>query len=336
MKKTLSLLTIVLLSFVLVMPANAAVKKIAQTGLQFLKIDMSARSAGMGGAFVMVGDDANAMFYNPAGIAKHKSGVDAFATYTQWFAEIKYTAAGLIYGLGELGTVGVNFVTADYGDIQGTRVAPGEMGYVDTDLLDVGAYALGVSYSRQLTDKFYMGGQIRYAAQHLGESLLPVVGGEEGETETVDNKVGGLAYEVGTIFYPGLFNSLRVGMSIKNFSPQFKYQEEAFQLPLTFVMGFALDAFEVLGMGGSNSLLVAVDALHPRDYTERIHLGAEFGFMNMAFLRAGYKFNYDIESFSLGGGLKLALGGFALKVDAAYSDADVFGSVMRFTVGASF
>jgi len=79
-----------------------------------------------------------------------------------------------------------------------------------------------------------------------------------------------------------------------------------------------------------------MDYLHPRDYTERIHMGAEFMFMDMVALRAGYKTNYDIESLSLGGGVKLALGGFALKVDAAYSLMEDFDDVMRFTVGASF
>jgi len=331
MKKIISYTAIVMFSLVLITPAHA-IKKTAQTGFQFLKADMSTRSAGMGSAFVMVGNDATAMFNNPAGIAYVKSGFDAFVTNVAWIADISYNAGGLAVGLGELGTVGLNLIYVDYGTIIGTKVAATEQGYDETGELDASALSVGAVYARQLTDKFIVGGQLRYASEHLGSSIVPT---EEG-TEEIENEVSGVAYEVGTIFYPGLFNSFRVGMSIKNFSPQFKYQEEAFQLPLTFVMGAAVDAFEVLGMGGGNSLLVAVDALHPRDYTERIHLGAEFGFLDMAFLRAGYKTNYDVESFSLGGGLKLALGGFALKIDGAYSDADVFGSVMRFTIGASF
>ena len=333
MKKIISYVAIVMLSLVFIAPAHAVIKKTAQTGLQFLKADMSARSAGMGGAFVMAGNDATAMFYNPAGIAYVQSGGDAFATMTQWIAGINYSAAGLVYSLGQLGTVGVNVISADYGDdIIGTVVTAD--GYRETGPLDVSALSVGAVYARRLTDKFILGGQVRYANQHLGSSIIPTA--TAGVTEEIENEVSGIAYEVGTIFYPGLFNSLRLGMSVKNFSPQFKYQDEAFQLPLTFVRGFAVDVFEVLGMGGSNSWLVALDAIHPRDYTERIHLGAEFMFMNMVALRAGYKFNYDIESFSLGGGLKLALGGFALKIDAAYSDADIFDSVMRFTIGASF
>ena len=333
MKKILSFSSVVLLSLMLATPAQGVIKKTAQTGLQFLKLDMSARSAGMGGAFVMAGNDATAMFYNPAGIANVKSGFDAFATMTQWIADISYSAGGLAYSLGNLGTVGVNFISADYGTIIGTVVSDVEAGFEETGNLDVGALSVGAVYARQLTDKFTVGGQVRYAYQHLGSSTIPTA--VAGETEEVENEVTGLAYEIGTIFYPGLFSSLRMGMSIKNFSPQFKYQEEAFQLPLTFVMGVAVDAFEILGMGGSNSLLLALDAIHPRDYTERIHVGAEFGFMNMAFIRAGYKFNYDIESLSLGGGINYSLGGIGLKIDAAYSLMEDFNDVLRFTVGAS-
>ncbi len=339
MKKIISYTVIVMFSLVLITPAHAVIKKTAQTGLQFLKADMSTRSAGMGSASVMVGNDATAMFNNPAGIAYVKSGFDAFVTNAAWIADISYNAGGLAVGLGELGTVGLNFIIVDYGDIIGTRLpystdteAEITAGFVETGMLDASALSVGAVYARQLTDKFIVGAQLRYASEHLGSSIVPT---EEG-SEEIENEVSGVSYEVGTIFYPGLFNSFRVGMSIKNFSPQFKYQEEAFQLPLTFVMGAAVDVFEVLGMAGSNSLLLAFDALHPRDYTERIHLGAEFTFMDMVSLRSGYKFNYDEESFSVGGGIKLSLAGFALKVDYAYSDFGVFDSVNRFTIGASF
>jgi len=335
MRKIISFTTIVALAFVLVTPANAVIKKVAQTGLQFLKIDMSARSAAMGGAFIMVGDDANAMFYNSAGIAKVQSGVDAFATQTQWIADISYSAAGLVYSLGNLGSVGVNVISANYGDIVGTKVAP--EGYVKTGDLNVGALSVGAVYARQFTNKFALGGQVRYAYQHLGNSDIPIIAGEAA-VETVENEVSGLAFEVGTMFYPGLINSLRLGMSIKNFSPQFKYQEEAFQLPLTFTIGVAVDVLDILGAGGGiHSLLVAIDALHPRDYTERIHLGAEYWFMNTLALRGGYKTNYDEEDLCLGFGLKREImGGVALKIDYAYTSFGRFKNVNRFTLGVSF
>lgn len=326
MKRFTLFLIIILLSVFFVMPAHATIKKVAQTGLQFLKIDVGARAAAMGGTFVMVGDDANAMFYNPAGIAMMSANLDFFAGRTEWIADIKYNAAGLVKNLGNWGNVGVSFISSDYGDIIGTRVT--EAGFEETGNVDVSAGAVGLAYARQLTNKFTLGGQIKYAYEHLGDNLLST-------GETVENKVSGLAYDVGTIFYPG-FKSLRVGMSIRNFSPQFSYEEEAFELPLTFRIGAAMDIFDLVRGPANSSFLLAVDALHPRDYTERIHIGGEFLFADMVALRAGYKINYDEEDFSLGLGIKYNIGGIGLKVDYAYTNLGIFDAVNRFSVGFSF
>jgi len=328
MKKLTLLLAFVCLYTVFPESSHAAVKKLAQTGLQFLKVDVGARAAAMGGAFMMVGDDANAMFYNPGGIAFIQKDYDFFAARTEWIADISYTAGGLVKNFGNWGHVGVNLTTCEYGDFIGTRVAATEKGFVETGMLDIGAYAVGVTYAKTLTNKFTVGGQIKYAAQHLGENLLA-------NGETIENKVSGLAYDFGTIFYPG-FKSFRMGMSIRNFSPQFKYQNTAFELPLKFTIGFAMDVLDFLGEHNNNSLLIAFDAIHPRDYPERIHLGGEYLFMDMVALRAGYKFNYDEEGLTGGVGFKSNFGGLDIKVDYSYSDFGIFNAVNRFSMGLSF
>lgn len=327
MKKLTLFLTITFLATVFIMPAYSGLKKVAQTGLQFLKIDVGARPAAMGGAFMMVGDDASAMFYNPAGIAKVKDGFNFFASRTQWIADISYNAGGLVKNLGNWGNLGISIITSNYGDVIGTRVAATEKGYTETGNLNVGAYAVGLSYARELTNKFTVGGQIKFAAQHLGQNLFA-------DGSTVDNKVSGLAYDFGTIFYPG-FKSFRLGMSIRNFSPQLKYQKTPFQLPLTFSLGFAMDILDLMGEH-SNSLIVAIDALHPRDYTERIQVGAEYMLMDMFALRGGYKFNYDEEGLTGGVGFKVDVGGFDVNIGYAYSDFGVFNSVSRFSVDLAF
>jgi len=302
-------------------------KKVAQTGLQFLKVDLTARPAAMGGAYIMVGNDASAMFYNPAGMAHMTARTDFFVTRTNWIADIAYTAGAVSRDLGNFGTLGVNFISCDYGEIIGTQVASSASGFEETGNVDVSAYAFGVSYARGLSDKFSVGGQIKYASQHLGESTFS-------DGETVTNKVGGLAYDFGTIFYPG-FKSFRLGMSVRNFSQQFKYAEEGFQLPLTFRIGFAMDMLDLLG-DHENSLVLALDAIHPRDYTERIHVGGEFWWRNLLALRAGYKTNYDEQSFSLGFGFQQSFGATKLKIDYSYSAMERFSYINRFTFGAAF
>ena len=330
MKKFTLFITVVFLCMVFVMPSHPVIKKIGQTGLQFLKVDVGARPAAMAGAFMMVGDDASAMFYNPAGIAAMRSTTDLFVSRTEWIVDIKYNAAAIVQNFGNWGNVGVSIISCDYGDIIGTRVAATEAGYEETGPVDVGAYAIGVAYARQLTDKFTLGGHVKYAMQHLGENLFP-------DDSIVDNKVTGLAYDFGTLFYPG-FRSFRMGMTIRNFSPQFKYQETAFELPLTFTLSFGMDMFDFLpSLQETQSLVLGLDFVHPRDYTERVHIGAEYWYMDMIALRGGYKYNYDEESISAGVGIKYAIeGGLGLKLDYSYSDLGVFDAVNRISLGVMF
>ena len=329
MNKLKVLIIVCIAGALLTVPALAVVKKVAQTGLQFLKIDMSTRAAAMGGSYIVVGNDATAMFYNPAGLAKMESRIDAFVTQTQWIADISYIGGGLAYNAGNWGTFGVSYLTSDYGgSIMGTRYDPTTAkGFIDTGELKVGAYALGFSYAKALTNKFTLGGQIKYCYQQLGENLVP-------EGPTNKNEVSGLAYDFGTIFYPG-FKSFRLGMTVRNFSPEFKYVQEGFELPMTFVIGVAMDVMDLMGEH-QNPLLVSIDATHPRDYTERVHVGAEYTYMNLVSLRAGYKFNYDMEGLTAGIGFQKKLGGIGLNIGYAYSDVQYFDAVHRISLGVSF
>lgn len=328
MKSLKILLTVCISIIMLTVSTNAQMKKVAQSGLQFLKIDMSARAAGMGGSFIMVNNDATSMFYNPAGLAKMESQFDFFVTRTQWIADISYLGGGVAFNMEEWGNVGLSWMTADYGDdMIGTQYASNEQGYIETGKLNVGAYTVGLTYAKALTDKFTIGGQVKYCYQHLGDNYVDSSGVMK------KNEVSGLAFDFGTIFYPG-FESFRFGMSVRNFSPEFKYHKDGFELPLSFVIGFAMDVMDLVG-DHENPLLVSVEAIHPRDYSDRIHLGAEYTYMNMISLRAGYKFNYDNEGFSAGLGFKQNLGGIGFDIGYAYSPMKYFDAVHRISVGMS-
>jgi len=326
MKKLTLIITVVFLCIALIMPAHATMRKLAQTGMKFLAMDVVPRAIGMGGSYMMIGDDASALFYNPAGIAYSENSIDVFASQTQWVANISYMAGGVLKNMGNLGTFGVSMVYADYGDdIQGTRITDTEQGYEDTEMLDVGAYAVGIAYGRRLTNKFSIGGQIHYASQKLGAGVVV-----EGEAEKA-NKVSGLTYDFGTIFYPG-FKSLRVGMALRNYSADFEYEEETFPAPLTFTIGAAMDVLDLLGEH-ENALLLSIDAIHPRDYTERLNIGAEFLLMDMFALRAGYKYNYDEEGLTLGAGLNYTISNLSVRIDYAYTPMTSFDTVNRFSIG---
>ncbi|MEE3135197.1 MAG: PorV/PorQ family protein [Candidatus Neomarinimicrobiota bacterium] len=307
---------------------NAEIKKVAQSGYQFLKIDADARAAAMGGAFILVGTGASSMFYNPAGMTEQPASIDFFSTQTNWLADIGYYSLGVTKKLGNFGVIGFSMQTSDYGSIIGTRVADNTAGFIETGNIEVEALAMGVSFAKSLTDRFSVGGQVKFVSQSLGNTLMP-----DGAEKS--NKTDGLAYDFGTIYYPGI-KSFRFGMGVRNFSKNFKYEDDSFPLPLTFTMGVALDVMDFVGSFGENhNLLVEVDAVHPIDYTERVNMGIEYGFKKIFFLRGGYKFNHDTEGLSLGVGFSIRLIGLMTKLSYSFNDAGSFSPVNRISIGIS-
>lgn len=327
MKKLKILIQVFLLIALISIPVQPQVKKVAQTGLQFLKIDVGARASSLAGAMTNAGYDANAVFYNPAGIARMSHNADFMFNNTQWIADIKYNSVAVAYTFEDIGTFALQGLFADYGDIIGTRVASNEQGYISTGNIDVNAYSIGLSYARNLSEKFTVGGTVKYVSQSLGSNLMP-------DGSTKNNKVSGAAFDFGTIYYPG-WKSLRFGFSVRNFAKEFEYEKESFELPLTFNIGFAMNLFDLIDIP-NQSLLLSIDAVHPRDYSERMKFGAEYTLFDMVSVRAGYKTNHDIEGFSGGLGLFYEISGINLKVDYSYSSMEFFDAVNRFTVGFSF
>jgi hypothetical protein len=307
---------------------NAGLIKVAQSGYQFLKIDADARAAAMGGAYTLVGSGASSMFYNPAGMTEGSNKLDFFSTQTDWLADIRYYSMGITKNLGSLGVIGISMLTSDYGEIIGTRVEDNTTGFIETGNVNVTASALGLSFAKNLTNQFSVGGQIKHVSQNLGKTLT-LDGSEK------LNKTNGLAYDFGTIYYPGI-KSFRFGMGMRNFSKNFKYEDDSFPLPLTFTMGAAMDVMDFLDRFDENhNLLFELDAVHPIDYSERVNIGCEYGYRKMIFLRGGYKFNHDTEGLSLGMGLSLKLSEILTKVNYSFNDSGKFPPVNRISLGIS-
>jgi opacity protein-like surface antigen len=99
-------------------------------------------------------------------------------------------------------------------------------------------------------------------------------------------------------------------------------------------------AVDVLKGSPSNSLLIAVEGVHPSDNVESISLGGEYVFRNLACLRGGYRslFSRDSEQgFTIGGGLRHKISGnLALKVDYVYEDFGRLENIQMFTFGIGF
>ncbi|MDW7678956.1 MAG: PorV/PorQ family protein [bacterium] len=334
MRKLILVLLIPCLVFQFFTPFSyAAEKKLAQTGFQFLSIPTDARVAAMGEAFTTVPGQSSSMFFNPANMALMNSFVDFSISQNNWIADINQYAGSIAFNpaRGLYGTFGISVLSVDYGEFYGTVVDPTlEKGYRNTENFAPSAFAIGFGYAKSLTDRFSVGGQAKYVYQELGSSTLPVGDIKDGVTKSVDNKVDVIAFDFGTIYKTG-FKSLVFGMNVRNFSQEVKYQTEGFQLPLTFTIGISMNVFDLFGEGHEmHSLLISMDALHPRAYSERLNFGGEYWFKQMFALRCGYNYNYDERNLSAGLGFQLELGtDRMLQIDYAYTPFGLFGNVQR-------
>jgi hypothetical protein len=318
-------------------------ERLGQSVMTFLDIDVGARSVGMGSASTCIDNDVNALFWNPAGIAKIKGGSLALNS-TQWIADTKQYGFASAYGMNNVGTFGISFMIMDHGSIERT-VPTSEydlypQGFLIDGTFTIGQWVAGLAYAREITDKFCVGGQIKYVYEDLGDTDIAEYYSENAEYDTLENvknKANTIALDFGTVYYFG-FHDLRIAMSCRNFSQTIKYAYESFHLPITFKVGMAMNVFSFLSEMDKHELQLALTWVNPYDGGERIHIGSEYVFNKIFALRAGYRTNTDIGAFSVGFGfIPGSLGKTQLGIDYAYSSADkVFGSIHRFAFNFAF
>jgi len=325
--------------------ANApiqAVNKAGTTAAQFLKIGVGARAVSLGEAFVALANDASALYWNPAGISRLE-GPELLLVHTQWLANTYYNFAGFVLPLGEFGTVGATFCTLNMDEMLVRTLANPEG---TGERFAAGDFAVGISYARNLTDRFSIGFNGKYIRQKIW--LMHATS---------------FAFDVGTLFFTQ-FKGLRIGMSISNFGNKLRmegdntlrfYDEdptlygnndripthldtERWELPLLFRVGIAIDVLD----RGPSRLTYVLDAVHPNDNPEKLNMGMEYTWADRVALRAGYKALFSTiseEGLTLGAGFRFELNlGYrtVLHLDYAYADFGRLRNAQRFSLRLEF
>lgn len=284
---------------------------------QFLKIGVGARAAAMGGAFVAVADDASAIYWNAAGIAR----IDADKSQLQfnhaiWPADMKFSQFGYIFHTKRIpGAIGVS-VRSLYMDpmVETTAYQPDP--FVGTGrTFDAGYMAAGVTYARSLTDKFSAG---------LTANFI-----HEGLAELSQNTY---AFDIGTLYDVGTMG-MRIGMAITNMGTDVQFIDRAARIPSVFRVGTSATLYN----SGGQQLLGSFEFSHPPDNAERLNVGAEYAFHEYVFLRGGYNVNYDAEGVAGGVGFRfpVSFAGTA-DFDYAYTDMKLLGAAHRFSLKFAF
>ena len=311
------------------------VDKIAQTGMKWLDIPIGARPASLGNAYMAGTPDASSVFWNPAAVAL-VPGTHVFLSQTQWIADINVLAAAGSYEWEDIGTFGVHFMNVSWGTINATQFNGQASLYDQMGTFEPQDFAVGITYAKQVSAKFSVGINMRY----IHENLMGDFVGAEGtldNPEEVRAEMDIISFDLATLFYTG-YKDLRFGVSVKNLSQEKAFRFEAFPLPLTFTFGIAMDLAQAYFVeeGSANSLTLLVDAVHPRDFSERVNIGLEYGYNKMIFLRGGYKTNHDEQGMTLGAGIDVDISDFSLGVDYSYLDFGNFDAVHIFSFDFGF
>jgi hypothetical protein len=305
---------------------NLGGQRVGISSLQFLKIGVGGRGAGMGEAMTAVADDISALYWNPAGAVLDEHNALMFA-HGEWLVDLKHDFLAATYHLTPADLVGLSVISLRTDDMP-----------VTTELqpLGNGTYfsysdlAIGLTYARKMTSQFSFGTTIRYVEEDLA-----------------DLKIKAVLFDLGTYYETGL-GSTRIGVSVTNFGSDVAPTGKAtllngstvssfqsFSPPTVFKFGLAFEPYK----SDNQHLTASVQLNHPNDNAEDVRMGLEYGWGDWLRLRAGitrpiggqwFTTNQNsAEDYSFGLGVVAPLPFTIVSFDYAYTNFNALGAVHR-------
>ena len=292
------------------------------SALTFLKIDPSPRSAAMAGSHVSMSGDAFATYWNPAAVAEVEQ-FSVAASNTFWIAGINHAYLSTVFPT-KIGHFSLSATSLTTGKMERrTEFQPdgtGEYFYASNT-------AVGLTYSKKLTDFFSYGITARYVNESLAEYTA--------HTGVVDL---GFLYrtDVKDLSFAVALQSFGTNSKLKgDYQPDGLNSKpvtlEEYPAPTVFKLGVSMIPWKT----EDKSLTTIIQLNHPNDNAENIRLGLEFEYRKLLFLRAGYKINVKDEVYPTGGvGLRTRIGKHPLQFDYAVDPTRYLGWIHR--VGLTF
>ncbi|MCF8262485.1 MAG: PorV/PorQ family protein [Melioribacteraceae bacterium] len=338
------LLIIPLLSLLLFADINSqSIGRVGTTAAPFLKIGVGGRALGMGEAYTTLAEDVTGLFWNPAGIANIDK-MQVLFNHFDYIADIDYEFGGIALPLQGVGTIGVFFSYLGMPDIERTTInSPNGNG----ERVGANSFVAGVSYARALTDRFSIGGSMKYIQETIWHSSAV-----------------GFGFDIG-LHYRTFFKNVKIGMSISNFGSSMKMEgrdvlvqhdindifagnneninadleTEEYPLPILFRVGISSNITKDFLELENYDWIISVDAIHPNDNKEYMNMGTEINFYDMVSLRAGFRqaFLDNAEgNLALGFGIHTEVMGFDFKLDYANIDYGRLDHQNKFSLIFSF
>ena len=325
---------------VLAVPAPAwSQSKTGTTLGQFLLIEPSSRLTALGNAGVALEAGLEGAYYNPASAARVTRYALEF-THIDWFAGIRFDYVAAAIPAGRWGTGFATLASLNSGEID-VRTVTQPLG--TGERYSVSDLALGLGFSRAITDRFTAGVHVKYLQETVWHSSARTV-----------------TFDVGTLYRVGP-NGLHIGSSLSHFGTDAHFSGRDLRLTYDgdptrygdngvlpgqrFVQGYPVPVLFRVGVSypwrprPDWTLWGVTEAAHPNDNTESVSAGVEATYRELVALRAGYQglSRQDSEAgLTVGTGLRGRLETFDYRIDYAWADQGRLGSVHRVTLQLSY
>ena len=295
---------------------DISLAKAGTVGYTFLTLGVGSRPVSMGEAFVAVSDDANALFWNPAGLGQIENP-ELNMTHLEWIEEIKQENFIWIMPLGNSNTLGcgINYLhtqmicNRDNPDV--------EESFTFSDL------AVTFAYGKKVEERLLTGMSIKFIREAISVDSLSSLA---------------IAADAGMIAKLG--ENLSFGMAVQNLGVSLSaLKDEKDRLPITLRTGIGYST-------SVKSIIFALDIEKPIDDDFYFHTGVEFSqqvfFNGILSERIGYTqgINSEGNPFGMLSGLRAGIGFMTnkgLQIDYAFQPftRDI-GYTHRISLGMQF
>lgn len=265
-----------------------------------MMIGVGARSLAMGKAYVGVAEDGDAIFMNPAGIARIATP-KLSSMYASLLGDVNYVVAGGVYPYGERSAIGAGYIGSSVSDVPLTDSTGASLGSGSW-----GNNVMFLSYGTYLSELFGL-------RLNLGRDVL--VGGSlkyysVGGTGTGISDGSGAGYDADlAILFPAT-NYLTVGLNAQNVIPTSmggkitnKSTGQSDSLPMNLKVGAKVAVIGLDGSALSGNSSRKLNGLVDYDTLDgALHAGAEFWPTSNLALRVGA----DDRNLTAGVGLRVS------------------------------
>jgi hypothetical protein len=306
-----------------------------------VQVPVGARDMALVGSNIAYTSGLDAIYWNPAGLARMENTAAAQFSYMSIFNDIGVNYLAAAYGNEDLGTFGFSIKSFSFGDIPFTTVE--DMDGTSGRTFSPTFVTLGFTYSRLLTEAVNVGFTLKLINESIDRAAANAFAFDIGLQYTNLGSIDGLSFAVAlknigsNLQYAGS----GLGSNYQNTSGRedFLTRETASnQLPASIEIGFGYKAM----LAERNSVTIAGDFISNNFENDAAKVGLEYSFDDFLFARGGYNIGMGVDKdaqlydFALGAGIQYPLGDVNFRFDYAYRNSQYFDGENIFTVSLGF